>query len=324
MAFILDAIKGCHAERSEDRLTQVFCACFNNSRRFREMFLRFIGQKTGAGQFRARTQEQYAIRGTFCRADILIGKPGDQPSIVIENKIEAPLTAQQLKTYNRVSEFCDARKLALVKHYFEMESVPDWAVLHWADFHSELMASRSVKDPIDSFVLGEFVQLLEELGMARALEIKREQLRELAKFMKVVREPKRGQHLGSVTPFETASDYLGMLEDIVDQMHEEPLLRKRLGKQAKFSPWLAWWWEDKAPEEPYPWLGVEIRLRKTYKGIASISTGILFNSTHGSLTVQTYTSDESGNFLKWVIHKGNLHFDSYTKRAFAFWKQQLQ
>ena len=66
MGFILDAIKGAHAEQSEDRLTQVFCACFNNSRHFRQLFLRFIERKSGAGSFRARTQEQYAIRGASC------------------------------------------------------------------------------------------------------------------------------------------------------------------------------------------------------------------------------------------------------------------
>ena len=323
MAFILDAVKGSHAEQSEDRLTQVFCACFNSSRRFRQLFLQFIGYKGGAGTFRARTQEQYAIRGASCRADILIGRPGYQPSIVVENKIDSPLTPRQLRTYNRVSDFHDACKIALVKHYFEMEQVRGWTILHWADFHSALLVAQPVGAPLDSFVLREFVEFLEELGMARALVIKRERLRELARFMKTVREPKLYHHLSSVTPFETATDYLGMLEEIVTQMHEEPLFRKRLGKRARFSPWLSWWCEDDHGKKLHPWLGVEIRLRKAYKGVARIATALLFDSERGSFTVQTYTSDESGNFVSWVVHKGDLRFESFAKRVIMFWKEQL-
>jgi len=323
MVFIVEAIKGSHAEQSEDRLTQVFCACFNNSRRFRQLFFQFIGFKGGAGAVRATTQEQYAIRGLSCRADLLIGIPGCEPSIVVENKIDSPLTPHQLKTYDRVPDFCDARKIALVKHYFEMERVGVWRVLHWADFHSTLVVSRPVGDAIDSFILREFVKFLEELGMARALLIERKRLRELARFMKTVREPKPHHPLASVTPFQTATDYLGMLEDIVNQMHEEPLFRKRLGKRARFSPRLSWWNDDGVGKQLDPWLGVQIRLRKPYKSVASISTAILFDSKRGSLMVQTYTSDESGNFLFSIVHKGDLRFESYAKRVITFWKDQL-
>ncbi|HVS33984.1 MAG TPA: hypothetical protein VMS17_00255 [Gemmataceae bacterium] len=324
MGFVLDAIKGSYGEQSEDRLTQVFCACFNNSRRFRELFLRFIRYKRGAGHFRARTQQQYAIRGASCRADILIGEAGSLPAIVVENKIDAPLKAQQLKNYNLVGDFCDTRKIALVKHYFEMEYVDPWKIKHWADFHSVLTTSRSGGNAIDSFVLREFVELLEELGMARALVITKKRLQELAQFIKSIREPKPYLHLPLVTPFETAADYLGMLEDIVNQMQEEPFFRKRLGKKARFSPWLgSWWYGNDAAKNRHPWLGVEISLRKVYKRIAAIHTGILFDSKHGSLWVQTCTADKSGNFLASKSHPGDLRFESYAEKAISFWKEQL-
>jgi hypothetical protein len=327
MGFILDAIKGSHAEHSEDRLTQVFCACFNNSRRFRQLFLRFIGYKRAGGRFHASTQEQYAIRGASCRADILIGKPGFRPSIVVESKIDSPLKPSQLKAYNRVGDFSGARKIALVKHYFAMERVRGWTILHWADFHSTLKVSRPVSSPVESFVLRAFVELLEELGMARALVIERERLRDLAQFMKTIREPKPARHLGSKTPFETATEYLGMLEEIVNQMHEEPLFRKRLGKRTRYSPWLMYYWKDeadKADKKVHPWLGVDIRLRKAYRGVASISTGIFFDSKRGSFRVETYTSDKEGNFLSSVVHRGDLRFESYARKAITFWKKKLR
>jgi hypothetical protein len=322
MSFVLDAIKGAHAENSEDRLTQVFCACFNNSQRFRHLFLRFIGYRGRAGHFRARTQEQYAIRGTACRADILIGEPGNTPSIVVENKIDCPLTARQLKNYNRVNEFRHARKIALVKHYFEMEQVDGWKVLHWADFQSKL--STPATAPIDSFVAGEFAELLEELGMARALIIERKRLQELAQFMKAVRGPKPNQKLRGISPFETAADYLDMLEDIVNQMREEPFFRKRLGKKAQFAPWLSWWYDDNKPKKLKPCLGVDISLRKAYKGIARISTGILFDRERGKFWVQSNTIDTSSNYLEEKAHKGDLRFESYAKSVIAFWKTQLK
>ncbi|MSU78458.1 MAG: hypothetical protein EXS16_10230 [Gemmataceae bacterium] len=322
MGFILDAIKGSHAGNSEDRLTQVFCACFNTSLRFRQVFLRFIGYKTGAGHFRARTQEQYAISGTACRADILVGKPECQPAIVVENKIDCPLTARQLKNYNRVHDFRDARKIALVKHYFEMERIPGWKILHWADFHSKLAACLPTSSSIDSFVLGEFAEMLEELGMARVLVIERKRLQELAKFMKAVRDPKPNQKLGRVSPFETAVDYLRMLEDIVTQIREEPLFRKRLGKTARFAPWLTYWY-DQDPKERHPCLGVEIHLQKAHKGVARICTGILFECDSGTLTVQSYTCDKSGSFLDEKVHKGDLRFESYAKSVISYWKDQL-
>src|SRR5262249_51218747 len=162
------------------------------------------------------------------------------------------------------------------------------------------------------------VEFLEELGMARALVIERKRLRELAQFMQTVGDPRPYHHLSSVTPFETATAYLGMLEDIVAQMHEEPLFRKRLGKRARFSPWLSWWCEDAAGKKLHPWLGVEIRLRKTYKGVAGIATALLFDSKHGSLTVQTYAFDKSRNFVSCFVHKGDLRFESFAKRVIAF------
>jgi hypothetical protein len=323
MVLILDAIKGSHGEQSEDRLTQVFCACFNNSHRFRQLFLKFISQKGGAGTFRATTQEQYAIRGASCRADILIGKPGNQPSIVVENKIDSPLTPHQLRTYNRIPQFHPARKIALVKHYFEMEQVPGWDILHWADFHSTLKLSRPAVTPIDAFIVSEFVELLEELGMARALVIERKRLGELARFMKTLRGPKLHHPLGSETPFETATAYLGMVEDIVNQMHEEPLFRKRLGKKVRFSPRLTWWSEDDQGKKRHPLLGVEIELRKPYKGIAVIATAILFQSNRGTFTVQTYALSEWRDFLFQIFHRGDLRFESYAKKVIAFWKDQL-
>ena len=123
--------------------------------------------------------------------------------------------------------------------------------------------------------------------------------------------------------FETATEYLGMVEDIVSQMHEEPLFRKRLGKK-RFSPWLSWWCEDDAGKKIYPWLGVDFRLRKPHKGVARISTGLLFDSRRGSLTVQTYTSDDSGNFLSYKVHNGDLRFEAYAKEVITFWKAHLE
>jgi hypothetical protein len=241
----------------------------------------------------------------------------------VENKIDAPLTTYQLKTYNRVSGFRDARKIALVKHYFEMERVRDWTILHWADLHSMLKVSSEGGEPIDSFVIREFVAILKELGMARALLIERERLRKLAHFIKSLREPKPNHHLDSVTPFETATEYLGMLEDIVSQLHEEPLFRKRLGTKARFSPWFSWWYEDDDKKKAHPWLGVQIQLRKAYKGISWIATAILFYSKDDSFWDQSYTSYKSGTFLKSVPHKGNLRFEAYAKTAITFWKEQL-
>lgn len=332
MGYLVEAIRKDYETLYEDRLSQVFTASFNHSEIFRKLFLKFIGYPFTKTLY-ALTQRSFNSGGKSVRIDVCIfdKQEKESPVVIIENKIEAPFTLKQLKTYNRVRQLARAQKVALVKHYFDpLPEEVGWKVYHWTDLHERCLdiIKKVEKKQIDSFIIQNFLDYLEELQMSKVRLIKGADLKELAKAIHKIRNVDEPYfHLNkSISVFQTANDYLTMLEQIVDMARQEKLITKRIGRSFRFSPWIGSWWKDEEKTKANVWIGVELDLSKKFKKISSIGTGIEFNDLAEDdckIVINAYQDDFT--CLHEVKYKDvDLSFENYKDQVINSWKKWLR
>lgn len=172
-SYLEEALAGGYSDYSEDRLSQIFCASFNHSSRFRKLFLETVNLDSKSyAALSAQTQISYEAGKKDARIDIIIYKNG-KPYIVIENKVDAPLTNKQLSKYNKIKDLRRCKKLAVVKHYFDSIIQGQWKIYHWADLYSayKLAFVAGISNQVDKFVISNFVEYLEMMNMSRVHQI---------------------------------------------------------------------------------------------------------------------------------------------------------
>lgn len=115
MSYLAEVLKGNYGNYSEDRLSQIFSATFNNSTFFKRAFLHTISI-TKIPEFNkliSKTQMNFGSSNEDARIDIIIYKD-NRPFIIIENKVESPLTKSQIIKYNKIKQLNKCKKVALV------------------------------------------------------------------------------------------------------------------------------------------------------------------------------------------------------------------
>jgi hypothetical protein len=190
--FITQSLDGDYGSFSEDRLTQLAAASFNHSRVFRVCFLKFLRARDANKAINARAETQRPVwrNGERGRLDMVV-KRGHRTVAIVENKVDAPLLSRQLKFYNEVPELKSAKKIALVRHYFETQGFDaNWRVLHWRDFYLVLRARvdgpKSIP-PTDKFVLRSFIEYLEAANMHTPTRIAKRDMKDLARMLRGLR-----------------------------------------------------------------------------------------------------------------------------------------
>jgi hypothetical protein len=135
MGYLIEATRRKNEISEENRLSEVFSASFNNSKMFQKLFLSFIGHPF-TNNLRSLTQKNFKVGDRNVYIDVCIIDAKGKTVIIIENKIGSSLEQRQLKTYNKVDQLNHAKKIALVKHYFEpLPNGLGWRVCHWTDLH---------------------------------------------------------------------------------------------------------------------------------------------------------------------------------------------
>jgi len=312
--YLSDAIQGSYGEKSEDRLSQIFAATFNESVYFRKLLLKFLSCKLDSKNLIAQTQQTVIAKSGRGRLDILILDSRKSPKLIIENKVDAPLLADQLKLYNQVTSLRKIQKFAFVKHFFQFSRPPFWEVRHWSEFHGFLQAQPVAKLATDHFLIYNFLQHLKEMGMSRITRIENIELKKLAEAVMKL----RGRELPeiSLAPFdifETASQYVSMLEQLVDLIRQDVAFNRILKKGIRFTPWVSAW--GSPPKDL--WLGFESRSSRNIQ----FGTGLFFDSKRGTYSIQTYVNSNKYQSIK---HKfKHLEFDEYANEALIFWRKQL-
>jgi len=76
----------------------------------------------------------------------------------------------------------------------------------------------------------------------------------------------------------------------------------------------------------YLWLGWAIKLRKQYKGIKRITTGIEFNKSKEWYKITADVLDKTGNIIgnDTRYNKKDLILADYAKQVISFWKRRLR
>lgn len=318
--YLLEVIDGRYDLWEENRLSQIFCATFNNSRKFQKIFFELIGYHH-IGEFHAETKKE--------NMDIWIyANNRRKPKIVIENKIEAELTPGQLRKYNKNDKVKNAKKIALVKFYFPFEKTLGWKIIHWVDLYGLLIKNSKPKklEEIDAFLIGNLLNYLEVLQMSRIYEIKKEDLKSLTKAVWFLGHVSNKGIISLKNPiFKTADDYINMIESVIELTRNEPFFKKRIGKNFQFTPYIGWNQENEG--EKTPWIGVEITLSNKHKSIKHIGTGINFIKRKDGYRydIMTYAADKDYNYIQEKPYGNNdLKFEIYSKQVILCWKKWLK
>lgn len=327
--YLCESLRGDHDFGSENRLTQVFSAAFNVSTKFRQYFLAFVHHKPLYGAT-AETQISFLQREQR-RPDICI-RTARTIKVVIENKVDSPLTVRQLRSYSGINGLRHARKIAMVKHFFEpFSTVKDWSIYHWGDFYRFLEARiRHIQpDQTDYFIIRNFLNYLETVGMKTPTRITKAELQMLAKAIFQLRNSKSPSFSLKKPVFEIANKYVDMLESVVNLLRTEKAktVRSRLGKAYRFNPSISnWYVDDSEKKHMRVCLSTEIRLKKKIHGRRLIATGLFFNNKSPTqYEFITYAQKDGPEFGPERRYRTkDLILDNYAKHVLGVWKKWLR
>src|SRR5579871_2116072 len=217
--FLGTVIHGRYAASSEDRLTQVFVASFNSSVSVR----RAVGNLLSIPNA-ANLEATPQVHDGPGRIDVVLHRESKEVCR-IENKIEAPLTLRQMRQYARKlnGHRKPTRVVALVKRYPADASVlSQFDVFRWSSL-DRLLARNDLNPTLrDGFVSLNFHRHLQDLGMAKVDHIPLASLLDLGKAIHSLRNDRLpGHSLSRTNFFETATDFLSMCQDLIDEARKD-------------------------------------------------------------------------------------------------------
>ena len=319
--YLSELIYGDYANSSEDRLSQIFSASFNHSPVFQKAILRLM-ELSCRPHYSSETQDVYDVGGEKCKIDISL-KFKNKPHVIIENKIDAPLFARQLRTYNRIQALQNVKKFSIVKAYKPEEDYPsNWQIIHWHDIHELLKRECS-----DDFICRNFIEILEEHNMMVPKRITRAELRGLAEGLHYIRESRQPSFALSGNVFETIIKYKAMLNEIWSMAKRDDIIRRRVGKNFRCAPGVSSWTDGDIPRGGRWFLCLwwNVRLLSKRKGIRFIDTGIYLRKRKGLFDITAGVRDNSGTWIEHVNYrKKDLVFADYAKQVISFWRRKLR
>lgn len=225
------AIYGRHAAFSEDRLTQIFVASFNSSKIVR----RAVGELLSIPET-TKLKAASQVHDDGNRIDVVLHR--DSKEICrVENKIDAPLTLDQMRRYARTGHGKKMRVVALVKRYpADADVLSQFEIFRWSSL-SRSLAKQNV-DPVltDGFVSLNLQHHLKELGMAKVDRIPLARLQDIGKAIHSLRTENFNHSLSRMDFFETATDVLSICQDLIDEARKDVTLCNRIGSTFRFNP----------------------------------------------------------------------------------------
>lgn len=233
----------------ELKVAAAFAACFRHSAIFRTTVLGLFGATCGvrvSGRS-AWTCESEVTLPTG-RIDLQISSVPDGHrrlmSFWVEMKVQAPLTASQLRRYKRVS---DGRYLmALTKHPPEtgrkcLEQHGIYA-LRWQDIHRALVQAEVGR--AEQFLVTAFIEYLEAVGMAHREDIRIEDLDRLNRLFGTIGQAGNAE-MSVGTAFDVGSSCLGLMDDVMETVLETH--GKQLSTLQRFGPSYFKWFDNGQP-----------------------------------------------------------------------------
>jgi hypothetical protein len=272
--------------------------------------------------YSSETQDAYDVGGEKCKIDISL-KFKNQPHVIIENKIDAPLLARQLQQYNHIQALKNVKKVCIVKADKPDEHYPsNWQIIHWHDIHERL-----TQDCAGDFICRNFIDILEEHNMMLPERITKAELKCLAERLYDIREALRPSFPLGDNVFETIIKYKAMLNEIWSMAKRDDIIRQRVGKNFRCTPSVHTWKYDYTPKGSRLFLSIEwrIRLPRIKKGIRYIDTGIYLRNIRGLFYINAGIVSDSGTWIDQVAYRKNdLVFADYATQVISFWRRKLR
>jgi nitrate reductase NapAB chaperone NapD len=318
--YISELLYGDFANYSEDRFSQIFSATFNNSVQFQNAFLDYIGVKK-KGELTAETQFACWVNNEISKLDILIKENG-KPIIVIESKIEAPLTKKQLQQYNNISKINQCLKICFVKYYQnESKLSRKWRVLYWRNFYSYLTVKKTL---LDDIIALNFIYALEDFEMEHPANIKEMDIRKLVQVLYVIRnreKPEMGD-IGNV--FRTMNHVQNMLEDIFRKAAKRTILTKRVGKNFRAKMKISYWQEEEKSDHLI-YFCCYTKLSKPYNKYDHIGVGLFLHKNERDYDLEAYVQEVGTKNLKLFTYpKQDVNCLEFEDKAIKFWESKLK
>jgi predicted transcriptional regulator len=341
--FLPALIKGGYKEWEENRLTQVFIAHFNAYPKFREAYCDFLSKyglkTTNSNKLRSFSQKSYTILGGRRTVlDIQINDGNNRPVVIIENKIDAPLTSGQIVKINKALTKKSLKevkyKIAMVKHHVDFKS-KDWSTLHWQDFHEHLVyfLKKGRWSVSEKAALSAFVNLLgnsqEGFGMERIHTVAREEIKEAAIVIKelVSRENFKSNYKGGKShyikltrSFEGIVKLIKLFEQVQDDIKADKDMVKQIhGKGLRAAIRLSHCNCDDSPNRVALYIWFQ---RSGKKG--DLCAQICF--TEKNHIESCVTIEKNNDWEKWQSKefKSGINYSEFSKFIIRFWKKWLK
>lgn len=172
---------------SENRLTQVFAASFNNSSIVRRVFLKTIGVGYVKECF-IETQQQSAESS---RPDMLLFLNNTKTEYcLIESKTESDVSADQLRRHVEYSKRNDScKKLILITLHFA-NAPQNWISIHWNEVGEKINSELELlkQNSVDFFIAQSFIEFLKEYGYMKPSYITVSCFKNAAEFVNTIRQ----------------------------------------------------------------------------------------------------------------------------------------
>jgi hypothetical protein len=319
-SYLKESLHGDYAMGSEDRLSQIFSASFNHSDVFRKAVFQFLNISTKLPS-KSVTQNHHLSRGESAKLDILLSS-SSADCIVIENKINAPLTNHQLKKYDHITKTKHCQKYCFVKHYkIVAEVLGGWRIRYWGDFYISLLTLKEI-----DFVTANFIEILKEYGMERPHLIKKTDLKALSRALHIIRFKDKPMLTFNGPTFETIVTFKMFLEDVFRKAAKEPILKKKAGKSFRPNMRVSWWYEEKKKGKEWLWIGCGVKLQKAYNEIKSFGAALILYDKENKYDAIVYVEGTDGNWCLPIEYypKKDINCLEFEKMALKYWSKKLK
>ena len=241
--FLATALKGDFSIDSEDRLTQIFTACFNCSSTIKRTTLKYLLDKTyhDVSEFEIKTQILMNDDGqkTDSRPDMIIYK-NDNPIAIIESKVDASLEEDQLKRHFQNFKGFQSVKFIALTRQIKKTKERCWIHKLWFEL-AERIEEAVPKKGIDSFIHAQMVFFFKEHKVMRIQTITFDDLKNASDCIEAIQKFK-----GGCIDIEALYKMNGFIKEVVENISANRWFFERLDRNpTKNLTLYDWYYGDK-------------------------------------------------------------------------------
>lgn len=188
--FISMMVRGNWREDTEDRLTQIFSACFNISPLIRRSTFEYLNLPTSRKQWINAYIKTQVANDVTSRPDMKIYGGNNNLLAIIESKKDSELSYSQLKRHEKTAcEKCSF--IVLTFAYYEVPT--PWKARLWYElFHAieKNSFAKIKKSEIDNLVCSAFLKYCRDKNYMRPTKLTCSMLCNASNFLSAIRSPK--------------------------------------------------------------------------------------------------------------------------------------